>query len=232
MPFKVNGHAGLLLGIGLAWLVGPARATIDLEWRPLQTTALVGQTLGVGLYAVSDSDVDQYFSAAQVIVAWDVGHLELLGVNQSGALPLFSSSFPLNDAFGLNEVSPPADGDGLWVGLAFPSVLPATPAGSLLTTLMFEALAETPLTSIAILASAGDPVGHTKIIGEIPNQDVLGAIGPPAEVTIVPEPASATALVFLGLWRWRGARHGPRRRHSLWSWEARTAPRAARHRRR
>jgi hypothetical protein len=186
-------------------LAGSAHAAINLEWRPLSTTAGVSQNIGIGLFAVSDNEFIQNFSAVQVIMAWDPDHLQLLGVNQSGAVPLFSSSFPLHDGFGLNESSPPADGNGLWVGLAFPGVQPATPAGSLLTTVVLRTLAATPLTSVAMLANGGDPTGYTKVIGEIPNQNVLGAIGGPARVTITPEPAALSQLLWLSLWRRRRA---------------------------
>jgi hypothetical protein len=184
-----------------------ARANIDLEWRPLDQTVHTGETARIGLYAVSDSPVDQYFSAAQVIIGWDPNCMDLTGLDQAGSVPLYASSFPPDDAFGLNEAVPPADGDGLWVGLAFPGVLPATPAGSLLTSLLFQALGPVAGTNVTILISGGSPTGYTKVIGEIPNLNVLGTIGAPATVTILPEPtAGLLALSVALLWSRRVVR--------------------------
>ena len=199
---RPGGLAGVLkLALLLVPLVLGAAARgneidIDLEWRPLEQTAAVGETVGVGLYAVSAGESPHYFSAAQVIINWDAAYLELLGTDETGGVGLYSSGFPADDAFGLNEASPPADGDGLWVGLAFPDVLPATPDGSLLTTLIFEAVAPTPGTAVAMVPSGGDPLGYTKIIGDEPGLDVLGTIGPPASIQIVPEPATAMAFIL------------------------------------
>ena len=185
---------GLLVTLLLA---APAHADIDLEWRPLTPTVAVGETAGLGLYAVSDSGENQLFSAVQVIMTWEIDYLRLTGTDETGGVGLFSSGFPLYDAFGLNEASPPADGDALWVGLAAPgSTLPAAPEGSLLTTILFEALAATPGTPVEMQPSGGNPVGYTRVIGEVPGLDVLGTIGDPALVQIVPEPGAASLLLL------------------------------------
>lgn len=170
--------------------------TISLEWRPTEVETTVGNTFGLGLYAVADAEQPVYFSAIQTIIGWEPHALSLAGIDQSGAIDLYSSGFPQNDAYNLNEASPPADGDGLWVGLAFPQTLPASPDGTLLTTVVFEALEVSTGTSVAILPTGGDPVGQTKVIGEVPNQNILGSIGMPASITVVPEPASALALLL------------------------------------
>jgi Ca2+-binding RTX toxin-like protein len=183
---------GILLSLAAA---ANAPADIDLAWRPLQQTVGVGDSVALGLYAISDTSESQYFSAAQTVLAWDAEALLLTGLDTDGGVGLFSSTFPENDAFGLNEANPPADGNALWVGLAL-GVLPATPAGSLLTTVTFAALQPEAVGSVAILPSGGDPTGYTKVIGAIPNQDVLGSIGPAATVTIVPEPAVCGMLLI------------------------------------
>jgi len=53
-----------------AWIAPAALADIDLEWRPLNQTVDVGDSLGIGLYAVSDTVDPQGFSAVQVIIEW------------------------------------------------------------------------------------------------------------------------------------------------------------------
>jgi hypothetical protein len=186
-------------------LAAATRADINLEWRPAHTVTTVGAEVCLGLYAVSDAPLDQHFSAVQAIIAWDPDHLRLIGTDQTDAITLFSAGFMPDDAFGLNEASPPADGDGLWTGLAFPDVLPATPDGSLLTTMIFEALLPADGTGVAILPSAGDPLGYTKVIGDVPGLDVLGHIGPPVSITIVPE-AGGLGLFMVALLAIQGAR--------------------------
>jgi hypothetical protein len=170
-----------------------AVASIDLEWRPLAQTVNVGDPVGIELYAVSDSSESQWFSSTQVIIGWDPAYLELTGNDITGALPLFSSSFLPGDSFGINEADPPADGDGMWVGLApFGQELAATPEGSLLTTITFNALAETPGTWVTKLEDAQYPPlppGYTRMLN-LQGDDVLGALGAPALVTIVPEPST------------------------------------------
>lgn len=179
----------------LAIAAATAQANIDLEWRPLQQTVNVGDPCGIGVYAVSDDpEMNQDFNSVQTIITWDISYLRLTGCEDD----LWSSAFIPNDSFGLNEADPPADGDGLWTGMVLPgSTMPATPAGTLLTTIMFEALAETPETLVTIHRSyevPPHPEGHTKIISD--TYDVLGEVGDPAAVEIVPEPTGLSLLVL------------------------------------
>lgn len=148
-------RAPTLALVSLWLLAGPAMAAINLEWRPASQTAGVGASVGLGLYAVSDSPQDQSFSSVQVIVDWDPTYLKLTGNSTVGALGFLGSSFLPGDSFGINEATPPADGDGMWFGLApFGQQLSATPQGSLLTTIMFQVLSETSGTWVTMLSSA------------------------------------------------------------------------------
>ncbi len=112
----VRETAVIVIG-SIGWAV-PALANINLEFRPPSQTVLIGDTVPIGLYAVSDDETDQLLMSAQVIIAWDPSLLQLLGIDDTGAVPLQSSEFPANDPFNLNEVVPPKDGDGLYVALA------------------------------------------------------------------------------------------------------------------
>src|SRR5262245_61181012 len=129
-----------------AWLLsaccaGSAGANINVQFRPVHQVVNVGQQTGIGVFVVSDSAQVQLMSAAQIIVGWNPTFLRLLGNSQTGATPLLSSGFPVPDPHGLNEASPPQDGNGLYVASAnFLNPVPATPAGTLLTTLLFEPL--------------------------------------------------------------------------------------------
>lgn len=174
-----------------------ATAAIDVEWRPARQTALVGDSIGIGLYAVSDSAQNQGFSSAQVIMTWDPTYLLLTGNSAVGAVSLLGSSFIPNDSFGINEANPPADGNAMWVGtVQFGQERPATPAGTLLTTMMFDAVTETPSTLLHMvqeLTLPPRPTGYTKMLDL--DGDVLGTVSAPAEVTIIPEPESLCALL-------------------------------------
>ena len=132
--------------------------TINLEWRPSAQSVYIGDPVGVGLFAVSGTGQYEPFNSAQVIVTWDPGYLQLTGVDQTGAVlvpPEDSSSFVAGDAFGFNESNPPTDGDGIWFGfVSLGENRFATPTGALLTTLLFDAAAETPGTAVSMLASA------------------------------------------------------------------------------
>lgn len=173
---------------------GRAVAAINLELRPQDPLATVGQVVHIGVYAVSDSAAAQTLAAAEIIVSWDPLALQMLSANQSGAVPLLTSGF-LAEPYNLNASL--SDGDGMWIGLA-PLGAPviATPAGSLLTTLRFAALAATPSTFIQMPAQAGSPVGSTIVFdGSVPNLPVTGTLTGTQVSIVIPVPPSA--LLFL-----------------------------------
>ncbi len=171
---------------------------VNLEWRPLDQTVNLGDAVGVGLYAVGADNMDVEFNSAQVIMTWDPTYLQLTGVDNTGAIELDVSAFTPGDSFGFNEANPPADGDGIWFGLAsLGETVTATPDGTLLTTMMFDALMETECTYVEMLASGQKPdrpVAYTKVIQGTYN--IVGDLSAPACVTIVPEP---TSFALLGL---------------------------------
>ena len=173
---------GLLL---LSAFVSSADALINLEWRPDTQTVLVGATVEIGLYAVSDDpEMDQYILAMDVILNWDPDSLELVGVDNNGPYAWLFSGFPVGDVDGLNDTF--ADGDALYTALGqLGAGAWATPEGLLVTTFQFTALAETPGTTITILEDAGSYT-HTAIWGS-PGQDVHGTLGN-ATMTILAEP--------------------------------------------
>jgi hypothetical protein len=188
-----------------------ASANINLEWRPLAQTVDIGDPVGVGLYAVSDNSQQQGFSSVQVIMDWNPTYLLCTGNSTEGAVDLYGSSFIPGDSFGINESNPPTDGDGIWFGMvSFGEERFATPAGALLTTITFTALAPTPDTPLTMLADSSGhphpphPTGYTKMLN-LGSQSVLGALGGSATVTILPEPATLGLLGLAGLLlpRWR-----------------------------
>ena len=169
-----------------ALLATPALANVDLELRPVQDTWSVGDTVAIELYAVSDlPGRSDFLFAIEMVFAWDVAAMQLIGLDPTGAADALTSTFPSVGHSGLNEVLPPQDGDGFYLYFApLASTTEATPDGTLITTFEFEALAESAAAQMAILRSGGDPVTETFVVGE--NASVItGAIGS-TSVTILP----------------------------------------------
>lgn len=184
----------LCAAVAFGW-ISPADADINLEWRPPAQTVNVGDLTQLGLYAVSDDpEFDQLFSAIDLVFAWDPAYLGVVGVNGTGGAALLASGFPNNP---LNELfpSPPQDGDGFYIAFAsLGSPVPATPAGTLVSTFEFWALADTPVTTVEMLPSLTTEI--TKVYdGTVPNLNVTGTLGS-ADINIIPEPA---CLLFMML---------------------------------
>jgi hypothetical protein len=178
----------------LAALAAPAFGDINLEFR-VNNPWEVGDTVPVGLYAVADSPAPQSFSAIRLIFAWDPIYLDLLGRSQAGAVALLSSGFP-SSSWGLNEVVPPQDGDGLYQALAnFGQPVWVNQSGVLVTTLQFQALAPTGGTLVDMWTSGGTPAINTLVVdGQVPGLDVTGTLTG-RMVEIIPEPVSAVLLL-------------------------------------
>jgi len=156
-----------------------AAADINLEWRPMSSTWQVGDLVEVGLYAVSDDpEADQLLSAMDVIIAWEPAYLQLVGVACDTCPDWLFSGFQ-DDPYGLNEVIPPQDGDGLytaWAQLGTP--VAATPEGTLVTWFQFNAVSVIEATPLNILETAGSPLAQTIIYdGTVPGLDVTGTLG-------------------------------------------------------
>lgn len=178
-------------------------AAVNLEFRPVHQVVNVGDTVGVGLYAVSDDSQTQFTSAIDVVLAWQNPFLQLLGVDGTGAAPLLSSAFFSPDGHGLNEnpfPNPPQDGDGFYTAFAMPgSPLGATPAGTLVTTFQFLAIAPTALTPVDMLVSAGTPAGFTTVFHPtIPATPITGTLSGAGVTILIPSPA-ATLVLALGV---------------------------------
>ncbi len=202
-PVLCNSHGVVLLCVLLcapgARGDGDDPNLIDLEWRPAAQTVLVGTTVEIGLYAAFVDEggyTDGSISAMDVLLDWDPDYLSLLGNNTTGAYPWMSSTFPndeLNDDW--------LDGDAYYRAFAYlgtPAY--ATEDGLLVTTIQFEALAETSETTLSIPLypprGYDGRVSQTSVFdGEIPGLDVHGALGS-ALVEIIPEPATFALLAL------------------------------------
>lgn len=176
---------------------------VNLEWRPPLQTVGIGQTVNVGLYAVSDDPLaDQPLAGIDLIFAWDPAVLQLLAVDDTGAEPLQFSGFSA-DPFALNEVIPPQDGDGLYQALALLGVpVQATPGGVLITTFRFLALDAADATTIDMLPAGGTPTTQTVVWdGLVPNHPVTGTLDAAGVTVVTTVPAASqwgiTAMVLL-----------------------------------
>ena len=152
-------------------LVAPASALVDLELRPVQNVVDLGDVAKIELYAVSD-DEDQTTAAADVVLMWPNDSVDFIGNDDTGAVELLSSGFPMPDPFGLNDDM--ADGTGLYVAFApLGDPVDPTPEGTLLTTIEFEATAA-GIAEFSILPSHESGAETVVFDGEVPNLDVTG----------------------------------------------------------
>lgn len=184
-----------LLGLGSI----TAAAAVDIEFRPDWQSVNVGDTVDVELYLVASNGGNELVSALDLFFGWDNTYLDLLGLDHTGEPSLLRSEFLAGDLFGVNEVVPPQDGDGLYQAQAMlGQPIVATPLGTFITTLQFEALAETAGTDVIILPSAGTPTRDTAVFdGTVPNLDITGTFSG-ATVEIVPEPATWLLILLAG----------------------------------
>ncbi len=204
-------HALVHLGGGLGMLWSSlAQASVNLEWRPvLQQDVEVGETVEIGLYAVSDDETDQLMSSVEAILLWDPTRLGLLGLDNNGPYEWLASSFPDDSgpAFdGLNfpfSGLPANDGNAwynAWSKLPPAPAAAATPDGLLLATFQFQAL-RTGIARLELPPEFGE-FTHTRVQdADAGGKFITGTLGPPATVLIgasVPA-VSEWGLVSMGL---------------------------------
>ena len=183
---------------------------VDLTFHPATQTVEVGDLVEIDLIASSNDAQDQLFAAIEAILLnWQPTYLGFLGVDDSGAgYPFGPVSHFLPDPDSINDDL--NDGDALFVALAAPGEeVAAPPEGLVVTTLQFEALAETDGAVVGFLDEWPGGVATTRV-RRLDLTDVTGDISSTATVIVVPEPAS---LLMLGLGaaaivsrrRWAGA---------------------------
>ncbi len=161
---------------------------INLELRKVgKRNPRVGDKIEIEIFAVSDSDEKQFVGALHVLFSWNPVVLELLG-NHDIRAPKWNSSDFKQDPWRVNEHEIPTDGDAMYVAWSkINSKVRATPKGRRMTTLVFEALSmdTTEVRIIKSILKRPMPLLPTKVFDYwIPNGDVTGTLGPPAEVTI------------------------------------------------
>lgn len=190
----------LALATVLALLPCAVLADVNLEWRSDLPQVVVGDVVDVGLFAVSDSKLDQSLGFLVVILDWDPARLELLGlVPEFDEYAWLQSFFPddqsldrINSDCGLDQYCVPYTGapfnDGsayyeAWA--AFPPAEPprATPAGSLVTTFRFRAL-HSGSTTVGFVPFAGDATSTRVLSAEAAATEITGILGADLQLTI------------------------------------------------
>lgn len=181
-----------------AWSAGLPRAIaeVDLVLWPDPATVAVGETVDVGLYAVSDDGSDQEMSALSVVMTWNANDLELERDLRNGSFTWsFSGFLPDSQADGLNDSF--LDGNAFYQALGnftIPAV--ATAEGLLVTTFRFKARAKTAAATIVIEPELGE-YSKTKVFKyNVINFDIKGVLGT-ADITILGVAALAASDVWV-----------------------------------
>ena len=171
-----------------------SHGAIDLALRGPSSQINVGDQVAVGIYVSATSGEPEGLLSLQVIFSWDTSRLHLVGLSGVGGAPFTASGF-FHDAYGINELALPTDGNAMFIGLGpLGSSILASPSGTLLSTLLFTAVAPTPGTPLNIVPSAGSPIGTSVVYGDAgPNVNVTGSLTG-TTVQIVPAPSAALLL--------------------------------------
>jgi hypothetical protein len=187
-----NGVMKVALGGVLVLAAGRlAPANINLALQGV-TEECATHTLGIDLYAISDSEESQSISAMDVILSWDAAVLQLTGVDSDGPYPyqwLFSGFTNDSGLDGLNNTW--TDGNALYTAMAQLGGGPAwaPPDGLLVTRFLFRKLHVGDPTLVSILDSFGDYTHTVVYDGLIPGLDVTGTLTP---VTVLPSATGDT----------------------------------------
>lgn len=158
----------LYLGAALLLLAAPGLADVDLVLETYQPSCET--TLGIDLFAKSDSPMNQPFNAMDVVLTWDPNVVTLLGHDALAYdYAWMESGFSFGD---LNEDW--SDGDAMYTAFArFDAPAYATPAGLLVTTFIFERVTGGAV-DIAIAAEV--ELYETLVAGIAPGSIVTGQL--------------------------------------------------------
>jgi len=169
----------------------PSRGAVDLVWDPPSQSALQNEVVNVALYAVLDeTGLNPNIGVIEVILNWDPGRLELIGKVDNGPYAWFASGFPndfLQDGLNAPYSGTPANDGNAWYnalsqfGAGQEAI--ATPAGLLVTTFQFRALA-LGISEVSMVATAGSATETRVLDGVIPGLISTGELGPPASISV------------------------------------------------
>jgi len=189
----IRNTAAALVAALTATAAAHADNEINLSLVGPSADVVVGQTFEVKLRAASvpvSNLVGVSFIGIDCVIKWDPTKVQLLGLSNTGSVPLMNSYLPspASDYTGVNEASPPADGNALYYAFAnFGSPVQVSPTGVQVTTFRFKAIAEFQSSKVEILPSytVRQRADTAVYDGTVPGLDVLGMITP-AVVTQAP----------------------------------------------
>jgi hypothetical protein len=133
--------------------------------------------------------VGRSFVAIDCILQWNPAQLQLVGLTTAGSVPLLSSYFPTpaNDYTGINESTPPADGNALYYALApLGNPVQVSTTGVQVVTFRFKALTTFANSSINMLPTltVTNPADTIVYDGSVPGLDVTGTLTPAVVVQV------------------------------------------------
>ncbi|MCH8146530.1 MAG: hypothetical protein IH987_00830 [Planctomycetes bacterium] len=159
-----------------------ALADVLLELRPAAQSVVAGQQVEVEVYAVADPA--EPVGIVHIVLSWDASSIMLTGSDGTGAHPWAAAIFP---GGGLNTSY--LDGDAFFIAQVSPcSAATASPAGLLVTTLIFDATGSPGTSTVDILQSLGGfdtKVWDNLILFGCGGVLVPSLIGQSADVTII-----------------------------------------------
>ncbi len=177
----------------------------------------VKQTIDVKLRAIGEPNsslIGESFVAIDCILRWNPADLRLIGLANAGSVPLLGSYFPspANDYTGINESSPPLDGDALYYALApLGAPVQVSASGVQVTTFRFRVLRPFASSTVEIVPTLTRTVTADTVVydGTVPGLDVTGTLANAIVVQVVPCPAdldrngsvdASDLAVLLGQW--------------------------------
>lgn len=157
----------------------PTYAAVHLEWRPSVRRANLGETIQLGLYAVSSDGTSPAITGIDAVITWDPSVLFLIGRVNNGPYPWAFSGFWNDLALdGLNATF--SDGNAFLTAFGGPiggAPAHATPQGLLITTLVFRASGPGIRTGVYLVPQLGQYSSSRVHSGTVPGELLTGTLG-------------------------------------------------------
>lgn len=157
--------------------VSVGAAGVDLVLKPTFQVVQVGESVDLGLYALSSNESDWPISGMDVVVLYDPTRLHFYNLTSMGApYNWLQNGFFWPSPDNINDDL--SDGQMMytaWAQLGVPAVAPGN--GLLVTTFQFQAQAEGCGEYVAVVPAWGTSATTRVFDGTTPNHDVTGNLG-------------------------------------------------------